>query len=127
MGLTDAQLNSFLSATRAFLIALGAFLATNGYGQTPLYAHVEMAAGAILVIGPTLWGMISAVTNILKAHAIGVQAGINLTTSGKALAADGVSVVSKNDGTTPPKPVTIETAQQIVKDFAPPPSSIANK
>ena len=41
------------------------------------------------------------------------------------LAADGKTVVSQNDGTTPPLAVTIATAAEIVKDFAPPTASIA--
>ena len=47
-----------------------------------------------------------------------VQAGVNLTVSGNALAADGKTVVTANDGSTPPLPVTAATANQIVKNFA---------
>jgi len=49
----------------------------------------------------------------------GVAAGINLTVQGKALADDGKTVVSVNDGTTPPLPPTIDTAKEIVTKFGP--------
>jgi hypothetical protein len=64
-----------------------------------------------------VWGWFLTQINQAKA----VQAGVNLTTSGNALAADG-SVITKfqaDSGSTPPKPVTVASAQQIVKDFAP--------
>lgn len=62
-----------------------------------------------------LWGFIMSKINQAQA----VNAGINLATSGNALASDGKTVVSINDGTTPPLPATTVTAPEIVKNFAP--------
>lgn len=117
--MTESQLNGTLSALRTALLLVGAFLAKNGFEQSGLYANVELVASGILIIGPGVWGVYAAIMGILKAHAVGVQAGIDLTVSGKALAADGVTLVTANNGTTPPLPVTVATAQQIVKDFPP--------
>ena len=86
-----------------------------------------MISGAILSVLCTVavfvWGWF--VSKINQARA--VSAGINLTVSGSALAADGHTVVARNDGATPPLPVTQATAPEIVKNFAPPASAIAVK
>lgn len=50
---------------------------------------------------------------------IGTTAGINMTAGGDALAADGKTVVSINDGSTPPLPPTLATAKEIAKNFGP--------
>ena len=125
--MTQAQLNGLLSAVRTVLLLFGAFLAQNGYGHSDIYHQIEMVSSAILIIGPGVWGVLAAVSGLFKAHAVGVQAGINMTVQGKALAADGVTPVHANDGTTPPLAVTLATAAEIVKDFAPPPNTIAAK
>ena len=79
-----------------------------------------MLSGAVLsvlcMVAVTIWGFIQSKVNQARA----VQAGINLTVSGNALAADGKTVVSANDGSTPPLPVTTITAPEIVKNFAAP-------
>ena len=122
--MTEAQHNGLLSALRAVLLLFGAWLAQNGDGQTGIYHDAEMTASAILIIGPAIWGIYAAVSNLFKAHAVGVQAGINLTVSGNALASDGKTVVAENNGATPPKPVTYATAQEIIANFGPKPSDI---
>jgi hypothetical protein len=119
---SDAQIDSALSALRAVLIAIGGWMASNGMGQSGAYRIVELAASAVMIVGPAVWGAYVAIMRVIqkkKAVTQAVQAGINLTVSGAALAADGKSVVSLNNGATPPLPVTDQTAAQIVKDFAP--------
>lgn len=96
-------------------------MATAGVATTsPLYRAVEFASGAILVVGPALWGVWTAIQRARQkkaALAIGVASGINLAVQGQALASDG-SVLTTGS-TTPPKPVTVQAAQEIVAKFAP--------
>jgi hypothetical protein len=114
------------AATRGVLIAVGAIMVYMKLGDTHAYALVMQAAGSIMVAGPMAWAVFEKLVTLKKTIAAAVQAGINLTASGSALAEDG-SVVDKNDGSTPPKAVTVKTAQEIVKDFAPSPKSIAKE
>ena len=115
----NPNLNATLTAIRALLMAIGGVLLDKGMGSTAAYFWIETVAGSIFVLGPAIWGVYSSIVNWRKASAVGVQAGINLTVAGKALAEDGKTVVSQNNGSTPPMPVTIATASEIVKDFAP--------
>lgn len=115
----NPNLNAFLTQLKLFLIVMGTLLAEQGMDHTTVYKWIMFAAGAVLVVGNAAWALWASYENWRKAAAVGVQAGINLTASGKALAEDGETVVSVNNGSTPPKPVTVETAAQIVKDFAP--------
>lgn len=115
----NPNLNAFLTSVRALLLVLGGLLAEHGLEHSTAYSYVMIGAGSIMVIGPAIWGVWSSFANWRKASAVGVQAGINLTVSGKALASDGKTVVSENNGTTPPLAVTVATAAEIVKDFAP--------
>lgn len=114
----NPQLNAVLSSIRSLLMVLGTVLAAHGLAASGLYFWVQLAAGSVMVVGPAIWGVYTSIENYRRARATGVQAGINLVTSGKAITEDG-SVVSKLDGTTPPKAVTLATADQIIKDFAP--------
>ena len=121
---------------RSAILAIAA--AATGVIMTWLNAHgfhdpnlSLMISGAIVsVLGAAavmIWGYINGARTeaaAKQAVAIGVQSGINLTIAGKALANDG-SVVSKNDGSTPPKLVTEKTAADIVANFGPAPSEIA--
>lgn len=102
----------------------GTLMAANGLASTGAYMWIQLVGGSIMVVGPAIYDVLANLWSLRKAQAVGVQAGINLTVAGAALASDGQTVVSKNDGTTPPKPVTVETAAQIVRDFGPTPSAI---
>lgn len=75
----------------------------------------EAVSGGLLLAATLAWGWVNTKMNLAKA----VQAGVSLVASGAALAADGKTLVTANDGSTPPKAVTVATAQQIIKDFAP--------
>lgn len=123
MNQSAASFNALLSSVRSFLLIVGSLLAAHGLASSGIYFWVQLVSGSIVAVGMAAWGVYSAFMNWRKASAIGVASGINLTVAGKALAADG-SVVTKNDGTTPPKPVTLTTAAEIVAAFAPtaPPS-----
>ena len=117
----NANVDALFSSIRSLLIVLGTILAGYGMTNTGWYFWIEAGAGSIMVIGPAAWGVYVAFTNLLKqrkAVAVGVQSGINLVATGNALAADG-AVISVNSGMTPPKPVTIKSAQEIVRNFAP--------
>lgn len=119
--MTQTSRDQLLSAVRYLLMFAGGVLAAKGYIKN---ADVDGLVTAILIVAPPVWAWFD---NQIKARrvAVGVQAGINMTVAGNALAADGVTVVSRNDGSTPPLPVTQATASQIVADFGPKPSSIA--
>lgn len=120
---SNPAMDGVFSTARSFLIALGAFLAANGVATTsPLYRGVQIAAGAVMVLGPAGYSLYLAITHALaqrQAVAKGVAAGINLVAAGKALTDDGVLLQIANPDATPPKPVTETSAQEIVKNFAP--------
>lgn len=118
--MNNANVSGLFSAIRILLIALGAFLAQNGLGHTGAYFWIEASAGGVMVIGPAMWEVWAAISNIIQAHAVGAQAGINMTTQGMALAADGKTPIGINNGATPPKAVTLETGAQIVANFSTP-------
>lgn len=117
--------NGVLSAIRYLLVTLGTYLAANGYASAG--NNIELAAGAVMIVGPAIWGVYSAVQKYRKVRAVGVQAGINLAVSGRALDANGnmISQFQASDATTPPKPVTLKTAAEIVKSFGPSTQEIA--
>lgn len=104
------------SAAAAIAGIIATWLNAHGFHDPNLKL---MLSGLLLSLlcggGSLIWGFVLAKINQAKA----VQAGVNLVASGNALAADGQTVVAANDGSTPPKPVTVQTATQIVKDFAP--------
>lgn len=117
---------NFITSLR-YIISVGTAWAA-GKGYITQDAVNAILAG-VLIVGPALWGMLD---NYLMKHqrvareAAAVQAGIELVTQGKALAADGTTIVVAHDpGSTPPKPVTVQTAQEIIKDFAPDPKAVA--
>lgn len=110
---------AMLKQAQFLLIAAGAVMVHLGMDHTETYKVVMVASGSMTVVGTAVWGLWSSYQNFRKASAIGVQAGINLVVSGKALAADGTTVIGINDGTTPPKLVTAATGQEIVKEFGP--------
>lgn len=118
---TDASFNAMLSSVRSLLLILASLLAAHGLASTGLYFWVQLIAGSIVAVGMALWGCWSAFVNWRKASAVGVQAGINLTVSGKAIDTAGniIPVGTAAGNATPPKAVTISSAAQIVKDFAP--------
>lgn len=121
----NRNLNAFLTSVRALLLVLGGLLAEHGLEHSTYYSWVMIGAGAVMVVGPAIWGVWSSIVNWHKAAAVGVQAGINLTVSGNAVTDSG-QVISRNASAdaTPPKMVTVATASEIVKDFAPPASAI---
>jgi hypothetical protein len=125
MNQSAASFNALLSSVRSFLLIAGSLLAANGLASSGLYFWVQLVAGSVVGIGSAAWGVYAAFMNWRRANAVGVAAGINLTVSGKALAADGKTVVSENNGATPPLDVTIATAQEITAKFGPPATSIA--
>lgn len=98
---------------------LGTLLAAQGLASSGAYFWLELVGGSVMVVGPAIYDVVAHALALYKAQAVGVQAGINLTVSGRALAADGKTVVAENDGATPPKQVTLATAAEIVKDFPP--------
>ena len=110
---------SMLKQAQFLLIAIGAVMVHLGLDHGETYKLVMVASGGGIVAATAAWGLWSSYQNFRKASAVGVQAGINLTVAGKALAADGKTVVAENDGTTPPLAVTIATASEIIKDFSP--------
>lgn len=115
----------FLTSVRYLLFTAGTWMASHGYIQE---ASINTMLSVALIAGPLAWAYLN---NWLKNHkgaaekAAAVQAGIELVTQGKALAADGTTLVTVSSGMTPPKPVTVETAKEIIRDFAPDPKAVA--
>lgn len=116
---TNSSPLALFSAISNLCKVLGVLLGAHGLADSGTAFWVQLVGGSIMVIGPAVWDVWSQIRALARTKAVGVQAGINLTVSGKALASDGATLVSHNDGTTPPLPVTEATAAQIVKDFAP--------
>jgi hypothetical protein len=117
----NPNLNAFLTSVRALLLVVGGLLAEHGLEHSTYYSWVMIGAGSVLVIGPAIWGVWSSLVNWRKAAAIGVQAGINLTVSGRAVTDDGkvISQFSSHTDATPPKLVTRSSAQEIIDTFGP--------
>jgi len=114
-------------AARGVCIAVGAGMMALNYGDTHAYSVVMQVAGSIMVVGPILWGIFEKLVVFGRALAVAVQAGINLTLSGRTVDDAGHPISQFSPGATPPKQVTVASAAEIVKDFAPPPSTIEKK
>lgn len=115
----NPNFNAFISSVRYLLVVIGTIMAEQGLDHTTTYKWVVVSSGAIMIIGPAIWGVWSSIYNWYKAAAVGAQAGMNMVLQGKALAQDGTTVTSIGDGTTPLKQVTVATTKEIVKDFPP--------
>lgn len=117
----NPNLNAFLTQLKLFLVLIGGIMAEQGLEQTTVYHYIMLIAGSILVVGNAAWALWASYSNWRNASAVGVAAGINMTVQGKAITQDG-TVISKfgaESETTPPKPVTVATAAEIVANFAP--------
>lgn len=119
MNATDPNVQAVLSQIRAVLVFAGGIMASLGYANTSAYHLIMIASGAVVAGGSAIWGLYTALVTLRKARAVGVQAGINLATSGQAIDSQGNIISKFAPGATPPKQVTLQTSDQIVKDFAP--------
>lgn len=116
----NPNLNAVLAQLRVVLIVIGTLMAEQGYDHTTAYKWIIVASGAVMVLGNALWALWASISNWWKAAAVGTQSGINLVLSGKALAADGKTLVSQiGPDTTPALQVTIASTKEIAKDFPP--------
>jgi hypothetical protein len=118
----DQTMAPVFTALRVLLVTIGGVLAGEGLANTGAYKWIMIAAGAVGVVGPAAWGLYVAITNAARARqaqAKAVQSGINLVVAGQALTNEGELIQVANPDTTPPKPVTLRTASEIVKNFAP--------
>lgn len=114
----NAALDGLILKAIAALAAAGAMYASQHlHLSDPAYTEwlTGIISSGLLMAATAAWGWVNTRANEAKA----VQAGVSLVASGKALASDGKTVVTTNDGATPPLAVTVATAQQIIKDFAP--------
>lgn len=118
---TDPRVQALFTQGRMALIAVGSGMAVLGFHNSAAYQWVMGISGIVLVVGPAIWDFIATVAALFHAQAVGVNAGINLTVSGKAVDHAG-NVISKfsPDAETPPRPPTVESAKEIVKEFASP-------
>lgn len=110
------------AALRSLLIAGGAAMVALNLGHTQTYALVMQVSGSVMVVGPLLWAVFEKLVTLKNALAKAVQAGINLTVSGKAITDSGhvISQFSAEaESSTPPKLVTKASASEIIKEFAP--------
>jgi hypothetical protein len=76
-------------------------------------------AGAIIAVAGAIGVMIVGYIKSRRDKAVAVQSGINLVVSGQALDTRGNIISSITPNSTPPLPVSLQSADQIVKDFAP--------
>jgi hypothetical protein len=116
----DTSMDPVWSALRAAVIAIGGGLVSYGLASK---STVTIAAALTPTVAAALWGLYVAWTRAHQkklAQAVGVQAGINLVVAGKALTDSGSLLTVNAPDATPPKPVTLASAEQIVKNFAPP-------
>lgn len=117
--------DQFQTALRYLIATGGAFAAGRGW-ITSDTLNALLIAGS--VAGPMAWGLYvnwQKSQQVQVATAVGVQAGINMTVQGKALAEDGTVVSRIGQDTTPVKPVTLATSPEIVANFGPDAKSIA--
>ena len=120
----NPALQSLLVSLRIFLLVLGTWMAHDHIGSPGLYHGVLAASGVVVDLGTAAWGVYASFQNFRKALAVGAQAGINLTISGRAVDEEGKPISSLDPDATPPRPVTLTSAAQIVKNFGPAPSEI---
>lgn len=123
--------STYDSLIRSVLLALSA--AITAAIVTWLSAHKIVDPNLNVLIGTAVLAMLSTAAmaawgavagarvqqTIAVKETAAVQAGINMTVAGQALAFDGKTSVSVNDGSTPPMPVTPQTAKEIIKNFGP--------
>jgi hypothetical protein len=114
-------------AARGVLIAVGAAMIALNLGDTHFYSIVMQVAGSIMVVGPIVWGIVEKFVVFAKALAVAVQAGMNITLSGKTVDQAGHPISAYSPDATPPKQVTVASAAEIIKDFAPSAASIETK
>ena len=115
---------AFFAALRSVLIAVGAVMTYLNLGHTEVYGVIMQAAGCIMVLGPLCWAVFDKLVTLRKTFAAAVQAGIDLVLSGNAVDHEGKPISSLNPDATPSKPVTVASAAEIIKEYAPPPADI---
>lgn len=124
MNPTSITQDQFLTSLRYLIVSGGSYAAGKGYISSDMLNNLLAVAA---VLGPLAWGLYA---NWQKSQqnkvtaAVGVQAGINLTLSGNAVDHDGNPISKFAADATPPKIVTVASAAQIVKDYAPPTGEI---
>lgn len=124
MATIDPKLNALLTSVSNLIKLGGAALAAKGLISPGIASDIEIWSGLVLVVGPLVWDVWNAVQGLRKAKAVGVQAGINLTASGQAVDSEGNAISRYAPDATPPKPVTLESAAEIVKTYGPAPADI---
>lgn len=124
--MTDPRILAFLSGVRSVLLGFGVLMAVLHFDHTEAYKWIIVISGSVVAVGSAAWGVFTQLVTLRKLAAAAVQAGINLAVSGQAVTADGkvISQFSGQSDATPPRPVTVATATEIMKDFAPPSSAI---
>lgn len=123
----NPKILAVFAAGRGLCIAAGAAMVALNLGDTHTYKIVMQVAGSIMVVGPILWAVVEKLVTFGRALAAAVQAGIDLTLSGKAVDSQGEPISRFSPDATPPKQVTVASATEIIKDFAPAPGAIAAK
>lgn len=118
---------AFFAALRGLLIAVGAVMVSLNLNDTHAYGLVMQASGLVLVVGPLLWAVFEKLVTLKKTLAAAVQAGIELVRSGNAVDSEGTPISRFSPEAPPPKPVTVASAAEIIKDYAPPASTIEKK
>lgn len=119
MNSTDPRIASALTALSNLIKIAGIALGSAGLITPGLNAKFEIYAGLVMVIGPALWDVWASFSGLRQGKAEGVQAGINLTVSGRTVDSEGNPISAFASDASPPKPVTLASAAQIVKTFGP--------
>lgn len=123
--MNNPNIIAVFAALRGVLIALGTLLVALNLGETQVYVMVIKASGLVMVVGPIAWAVFEKLVTLKKSLAAAVQAGINLTISGKAVDHDGAPISKFAADATPPQPVTVASSTEIIKEFAPSTASIS--
>lgn len=120
---TDVNTDLALGTLRDLLKVAGGLLAAHGLigpNDTITPDNWQFIAGVIIGLAPLAWSWytkIKAAKTAKDREAIAVQAGINLVSTGAALATDGARIASV--GGSSPKPVTPDTAKVIIQNYGP--------
>lgn len=102
--------------------AIGAVMLMYGLNKTyaSFYFWLGVVGGGFTIVVPVILDSIMIVREIVRGQAVGVQAGINLVLAGEAKTTTGNKITEIGlIGAPPPLPVTLQSAQQIVKDCGP--------
>lgn len=117
----DPKLSRFFAAISALAKLAGVLLVGRGVisNDSPLVFWLQFISGTIMILGPAIYDVWASGRDVVKALAVGAQAGINMTLAGKTVDHEGKPISSLSADAIPPLPVTEAAGVQIAKDYGP--------